>query len=203
MNIKNLFPVGVGISNLGRQLAPEETEVIMQTANYVTNEKGSGNNTHSISKNHYILEDSRMVFVKDFIQRQLEKYFLEIYAPKNKVSLYITESWLNYYNESDGLHQHKHPNSVVSGVFYPKIKGGYIKFIKDAYDMITVEPEVYNDYNSYTYSLSVKEGDLILFPSKLEHYLDEHKDNSTRISLAFNTFIKGQIATTDSMSLRI
>ena len=47
-------------------------------------------------------------------------------------------------------------------------------------------------YNSSEY-ISVQTGDLILFPSELEHYVELVKSSSDRISLSFNTFVRGNI----------
>ena len=45
-------------------------------------------------------------------------YFEEIYKPKSKVELYITQSWCNYTKENQHHHKHRHPNSFIYGVYY-------------------------------------------------------------------------------------
>jgi predicted 2-oxoglutarate/Fe(II)-dependent dioxygenase YbiX len=46
-------------------------------------------------------------------------------------------------------------------------------------------------YNSDTWWLGVKTYDIVLFPSNLTHSVDSVTSDETRISLAFNSFIKG------------
>ena len=49
-------------------------------------------------------------------------------------------------------------------------------------------------WNAATYRQNVKEGDLILFPSGVSHYVDLNETkNRERISLSFNTFPIGEI----------
>ena len=49
------------------------------------------------------------------------------------------------------------------------------------------------DYNNL--NVTVKNGDLILFPSTLMHSVKTNTSNKERISLAFNSFIKGTVST--------
>ena len=42
-------------------------------------------------------------------------------------------------------------------------------------------------------------GDLIIFPSSTNHYVAQKKENNKRISLSFNTFVKGKLG--DNVSL--
>ena len=52
--------------------------------------------------------------------------------------------------------------------------------------------EVYNNFNSDVAHFFVKTGDLIIFPSSTEHKVPIRNNESTRISLAFNTFLRGE-----------
>ena len=47
--------------------------------------------------------------------------------------------------------------------------------------------------NSEAWWFQVKTGDIILFPSSLTHMVENKEGANTRISLAFNVFIKGKI----------
>ena len=42
-------------------------------------------------------------------------------------------------------------------------------------------------------TLYVKTGDIVLFPSSLTHMVETKEGDNTRVSLAFNVFIKGTI----------
>ena len=51
----------------------------------------------------------------------------------------------------------------------------------------------YNIFNATSWWYPVQTGDVILFPSTLNHGVDKKKGTNTRISLSFNTFIKGKL----------
>jgi uncharacterized protein (TIGR02466 family) len=130
------------------------------------------------------------------------EYFKAIHAPKFDVSLYLTQSWANYTEAGQYHHKHAHPNSVVSGVFYPQANKEVDKiyFYKDGYERIKVPAAEYNPYNSESWWFEVGAGDLILFPSHLTHMVKTKEDKNTRISIAFNTFLKGYIGSDESLT---
>jgi uncharacterized protein (TIGR02466 family) len=85
---------------------------------------------------------------------------------------------------------------LVSGVFYVNSdeKFDKIKFYKkDVYQIIKPEIKEWNLWNSESWWFTVKTGDIILFPSSLTHMVETKEGNNTRISLAFNVFIKGMV----------
>ena len=49
------------------------------------------------------------------------------------------------------------------------------------------------EWNSTGAMIKIKEGDLILFPSWVPHYVDKNNTDKERISLAFNTFPIGEM----------
>ena len=61
------------------------------------------------------------------------------------------------------------------------------------YQTITIDTkdDCYNVFNSSLWTYSVKTRDIILFPSSLEHSVETKKGKNTRMSLAFNVFVKG------------
>jgi hypothetical protein len=69
-------------------------------------------------------------------------------------------------------------------------------------DYQTIKPEIkdWNLYNSETWWFTVKTGDIILFPSFLTHMVETKEEDNTRISLAFNVFIKGNIGNNKNLT---
>jgi hypothetical protein len=60
--------------------------------------------------------------------------------------------------------------------------------------MIDVSTKQYNNWNSTSWCLPTQTGDLLLFPSYLAHMVEEiSEEKEVRVSLSFNTFLKGQI----------
>ena len=195
--INGIFPTPIYISKLDRELTKEEFSFIDKTKLDVY--KNEGNTT---SKNNYILNNKSFKNLKNELDLRIQDYFDKIICPANNITPYITQSWLNYTETNQYHHKHAHPNSLVSGVFYINCHKEHdkIKFFNDKYLMIKPEVKNWNLYNSETWWFSVKTGDVILFPSSLTHMVETKQGDNTRISLAFNIFIKGTVGTNEELT---
>jgi len=58
---------------------------------------------------------------------------------------------------------------------------------------VSLQTEQYNTFNSATFMLPMKKGELILFQSNLEHSVPTNQSDEERISLSFNTWAKGNL----------
>ena len=67
-----------------------------------------------------------------------------------------------------------------------------IYFHKDGYQRIDFPAKEYNPFNSKSWWFETGTNDLVLFPSNLTHMV-EKVVGKERISLSFNTFLKGYI----------
>lgn len=195
MNINNLFPTPVAFFKFGRNMTQDELS-------FIESQERFANEGNTTSKDRKILKNKELTDVREFIEDSIIEYFKTIHAPKFDVSLYITQSWANYTEEGQYHHKHAHPNSIVSGVFYPKANRAVDKiyFYKDGYERIKFPADEYNSYNSESWWFEVGAGDLILFPSHLTHMVQSKKDEDTRISIAFNTFVKGHIGSDENLT---
>lgn len=190
----NLFPTAVSKFELGRDLSNEELEFINSQERY----KNLGNNS---SINRYVLKTEALKNLNEFIEASVAQYFSKIYSPKQDVKLRITQSWLNYCKKDEFHHKHRHPNSLVSGVFYVKANSETDKifFYNDYIPKLDIPTNNFNLYNSQTWWLEAHTGYLYLFPSTLEHSVEPVKED-TRISLSFNTFPVGFLGTEESLT---
>lgn len=195
MKINNLFPIPVAFFNLGRDLTDIENEFIKNQDHYAN----EGNTT---SKDRKILKNKELTELREFIEDSVTEYFKSVQAPKYDVSLYLTQSWANYTEAGQYHHKHSHSNSIVSGVFYSQANRNVdrIYFYKEGYERIKLPTDDYNLYNSDSWWFEVGSGDLILFPSNLAHMVQTKEDENTRISIAFNTFLKGYIGSDESLT---
>jgi len=190
-SIVGIFPTPIYITNLNRNFSKKEINFINKTKSYTY--KNEGNTT---SKNTYILNNLIFKKLKQEINLTIKDYFNKIIVTKNNITPYITQSWLNYTETNQHHHKHEHPNSFLSGVLYINAVKEYDKIFfykKDNYRMINPVVEQWNVYNSNLWWFPVETGQLMLFPSSLTHSVETKKGNNTRISLAFNTFVKGTI----------
>jgi uncharacterized protein (TIGR02466 family) len=195
--INGIFPTPIYISKLNRELTNKELSFIDLTKSNCN--KNDGNIT---SKNNYILNEKPFLNIKKELDLRIQDYFDKVISPANKITPYITQSWLNYTETNQYHHRHAHPNSLVSGVFYINCHEEHdkIKFFNDNYKTIKLEVKDWNMWNSESWWFPVKTGDIILFPSSLTHMVETKQGDNTRISLAFNVFIKGTVGNNKSLT---
>ena len=135
--------------------------------------------------------------IKNFCQLGLHEYLENITRPGTLVSPYITQSWLNWTNKGQHHHEHQHPNSFLSGVFYlnvaPSDEITFHRLREPSSFVLHAELENSNKYNSSAWSLPAASGVLYIFPSWLRHSVEIKEEEGLRISLAFNSFLRGEI----------
>ena len=114
----------------------------------------------------------------------------------------ITQSWLNKNMKGESNHEHEHPNSIISGVWYPKIHEQLppIQFKTHKQRDVSLSIKNFNHMNSETFMLPMKMGELILFPSNLSHSVPANQSDEERISLSFNTWCKGSLGDEESLT---
>jgi uncharacterized protein (TIGR02466 family) len=195
--INSIFPTPIYISKLDRELTPLELKFVDKNKKDFF--KNEGNIT---SNNTYILNEKTFLNLKKELYLRVQDYFNKVISPSNNITPYITQSWLNYTETNQYHHKHEHPNSLVSGVFYINCHEEHdkIKFFKSEYKTIKPEIKTWNTWNSESWWFPVKTGDLIMFPSSLTHMVENKKGTNTRISLAFNVFIKGTIGNNKNLT---
>lgn len=195
MNINHLFPTPVGFFKLDREFTEDEK-------NYVLNQEKYPNMGNVTSSDRYIFDKPEMGALNTFVNECVKEYFQSVYSPKHEVETYITQSWANYTDPGQYHHKHEHPNSFISGVLYLQAEkeSDRIYFYKNGYQQIKVPTENYNLYNSDSWWFEVNTGDVVLFPSHLTHMVETVKGDHTRISIAFNVFLKGYIGDESSLT---
>jgi uncharacterized protein (TIGR02466 family) len=196
-NINGIFPTPIYISKLERKLTPLELKFVDK------NKKDFYKNEGNITSNdNYILNQKVFSKLKEDLDLRVQDYFNKVLSTTDAVTPFITQSWLNYTETKQYHHKHSHPNSLVSGVFYINCHEEHdkIKFFNDKYNTIKLEVKDWNLYNSETWWFSVKTGDVILFPSSLTHMVETKEGDNTRISLAFNVFIKGTVGNNKNLT---
>jgi len=181
MSITPLFSTPVYISDSSYNI---DEKLLDNVKNL--NKKRNKNNT--ISNNYNVL--SYFTELKSFCDINIKK-FKDVLCIENDI--YITTSWFNYTEKNESHHLHNHPNSIFSGVLY--LSGDIkINFHRGHHPFcLHLDYYDFNLGNSEQWQMDLKPGDLILFPSGLQHEVTNYNNNDTRISLAFNTFVKGEV----------
>lgn len=196
--MENLFPIPIMFDSVSRNFTSDELE-------YFSNLEITNNFLNGRSIESYILDSPELSNLKKFIQDALNFYFLEIHKPAADLEIYITQSWMNVSKIGELHHSHNHPNSFLSGTMYISADRDVdaIHFSKTDLSSLRIIPTSYNIYNSPSWFYNVGSGDLLLFPSTLSHNVDVVKASpirKERISLSFNTFLKGKLGSKELLS---
>lgn len=189
--IHGLFPTPVMFGEMGRAYTKEELAFFKQQQSKTVKNNGNVNTADT-----YILNQPVMADIKKVLDEYVTEYYTNIMCVKDKVKPYITQSWINYTKPGEYHHRHAHPNSLVSGVLYldsNKDKDKIMFYSSVEYQRIKPEIATWNLYNSQSWWFPVGTGELVMFPSELQHMVEQKQGNNLRTSLAFNTFLKGDI----------
>ena len=194
--IQNLFPIPVGKYPIDFILTKEHLDFIINL-----DRKNNHSNTSSI--NTKVLENKLFKTLYDKILEQARIYFYEVYSPKSKVDIRITQSWINYTEKGQYHHRHYHPNSFISGIYYIQTDKDLdqVHFFNNKNRDIRLTPNSFNIWNSEAWWFETVAGELFLFPSHLEHMVNTVESPQTRISLSFNTFLVGQVGDENELTL--
>lgn len=157
--------------------------------------KWARNYNNWISENQDVLDQPDFQNLREQVYGGLSEYFYGIMNASNRVEIYITESWFNKTEKGQSHHRHWHPNSLVSGIVYIASEGtsGSTRFITSQFDTIEYNISESNIYNSRSWGIVPEVNTMMLFPSNVEHLVEEYLGDSPRITLSFNTFVKGNI----------
>jgi len=190
MNMHNLFPTPVAFFNLGRDLTDDELKFLL-------GQEQRPNQGNSTSKDNLVLRHKAMTGLRQFIEDSMAEYFAATANPKGNVHLRVTQSWLNYTYPGQSHHAHMHDNSFISGVLYINADRSTDSIVihSGRPQAIRLTTSKFNEFNSETWTIPVGTGDLMLFPSKMTHHVPATPTDReiTRVSLAFNTFLRGEI----------
>lgn len=155
------------------------------TSNWDDISKTTQDNLHN-NKNFKILVDH--------IEKNIKNFSEEVLGIK-KDDLLLDSMWANIHNSCSKHHYHQHPNSFLSGVYYP-----YIPECKDPGNIVFVDPRqaknmTHADFfkssciSNRNIWVTPQTGLLLIFPSWLEHGTDPFITQSPtdkRVAISFN-----------------
>ena len=195
IEVHSLFPIPLFKTKLNRDFTEKEINFILENENKVQ----INNYNTKVSTNKNILDSEELKDIKNEINNFLYNYKNIVLNTDNKFELYITQSWISYMKDNYFHNQHNHLNSFVSGVLYIQAQDN-IMFLTDKNNFFELKVKQFNNFNSQSFNMNVQTGDIILFPSHLTHLVPHKINKNKRISLAFNTFIKGEIGRAEALT---
>lgn len=161
-----------------------------------------GGNKTSIDS--YILNRPELRGLKAFIQAQVDLFAHQVLKVKAQCDFYITQSWVNVNEKGTQHHLHAHQNSVISGVFFLDGADSPIVFRRPAshtlFGNLHLDLEELNLMNVGDCQFAARKNRAMLFPSTTPHFVMENNSDTPRMSLAFNTFVRGQLGSADELS---
>ena len=124
------------------------------------------------------------------IYSSIEQVMHDMNWDKQKQIAKINNMWAIINTGGSANLRHQHGNSTISGAYY-------VRAPENAGDIIFYDPRpapIYshpnavapNSLNAQINGISPKEGALVLFPSYLDHSVNENKSNEERIVISFN-----------------
>ena len=157
-------------------------------------------NANFKSQDTYLMEIEELKSIKDFFYESLNKYTKNISQSDQR--LVITQCWANKNPPGSKHHEHVHPNSILSGVFYLRQDKTLppIQFAKSVQAAMKLDPKKYNNLNSETFLLPCVTGELLIFPSNLKHSVPTNMGKEARLSMSFNTFSVDTLGSEESLT---
>ena len=125
-----------------------------------------------------------------FILPAIEKVMTDMNWDKEKQIAKINNMWAIVNTGGSANLRHQHGNSTISGAYYVRapMNSGDIIFYDPRPAPVYSHPNTTNPnfLNAQVNGVSPKEGALVLFPSFLDHSVNENISSSERIVISFN-----------------
>jgi len=191
--VLSMFPVPLYVGRLEHGIGAEEARFIDQSEYEAATTDGN-----RVSHDRRILDHPRLAQLKALVLSHLDAYCENVLCTDNR--LYLTQSWTNKNGPGTQHQSHYHANSVLSGTLYFGADGGDIAqdvppivFKSDRKTAVQANYKQQNIFTADSFSFRPRASVVVLFPSILEHFVPVNPGAAMRTSLAFNTFLKGEV----------
>jgi len=167
-----------------------------------------GGGENYISLNRQLLELDKFKDLKVSLQAALNHYVHDILKIENQ--FFITDSWSTRNPQNTSHAEHSHGNSIFSGVLYVDVADGDLELLFEPLFSKNFQFEYsikeYNLLNSNSWSLGLKSGMLVIFPSWVSHRVSPNLNTADRRIIGFNSFTSGKFGsdvTIDNLSINL
>jgi uncharacterized protein (TIGR02466 family) len=168
-----------------------------------TGHDGTDEDLDEGSKGMYILDKPQLKNLRKQITDTIDYFVHQSLGIDDGIKFDISTSWANRYLNDELVIKHNHKNSMISGVYYIETTATTAPIVfEQAWSHVnlfhstttpTFKQTHANEYNSTTHTIYPRTGDLLLFPSHLEHTVPASDSKDIRYSLAFNCFARGHM----------
>ena len=145
-----------------------------------------GINFSSASNSLYVLEDEKLLFLKDELLKEINLFTSDVMKYSNNFD--ITTSWFTKSTPGQSSYYHNHNNCMISGVLYLQTNENCGNLSFNNYDdkRYKLQVKALNLFNSPEWNITPKDGLLLMFPSEVYHQIQKNNSDTTRYSLSFN-----------------
>lgn len=194
--IENIFPIKIYKSRFHGNLQIIKNNIISQVEDILKlteqNNQGymrkDGLCSYNVCRNLRYQVDIEEIYA--FVETELEKYWKELgYLDKG---FKIIENWINRYPPGSYIEAHNHAPIALSASFYlQKPEGsGEIIFENPLSTLLKYQPYEFSNIDHYDKwfdrPVSIQEGDLVIFPSYLNHKTEINRSALDRYIIGFN-----------------
>ncbi len=196
MNKPNLlFPTPVWTINLDNYKEINEQMYSYIKFNQENDEIGiSKSNVKGWHSKDFNLNEKEPQSFISFILPAIEQVMNDMNWEKEKQTAKINNMWAIINTGGSANLRHQHGNSTISGAYYVRapINSGDIVFYDPRPAPVYSHPNIVNPnlLNAQVNGINPKEGALILFPSYLDHSVNENQSDKERIVISFNIKIQ-------------
>ena len=197
-----MFPTPILKFSLAKHKELKETYV-PKVLEFFNSRTGNPSRFESQQENSYLLMDIDSGL--DIRDNQLENTCIQYmnYLSGNKRINFTRKSWFGVHGPQMHIQSHAHYGALFSGVYYMQFDQKYdyptaltspIQNEIENWDGGRFDPEnKLLPSGTFPNQLNIKEGDVILFPAWLSHYVPYSKPGGKeRISFVFNTYLKDE-----------
>jgi len=163
------------------------------------------NEGNLITCNKYLLDSTKeLKAIKHTLQEEACNFLINAYKLEDHFEeLLVTTSWGNLSKKGQNHHEHSHPFSVVSGVYFVDnsisnynftmhVQPPQIPYFQEQRICLASLPAVLRDNNVPMVKINNNlQGHALFFMSNVAHSVLPIEEDEVRRTLSFNTFFKG------------
>ena len=208
INVINFLACPLLVSPTSFRLTENEMDLVLDCGfnDIVVEDKdkavlGSGVKT---SQNNQLLNQPGLERVRSFMVTLTQRFVSE--CLKIEDEFYLTTSWATKNVKGAAHHAHTHPNTLLSAVYYAESQSGDLTISSNTNGMFPNfdfkwNLSEFNNFNSRSWVIPVRTGDIVVFPGWLNHYGTRNLHDTPRIAVGANFFTRGTFGQSDGVNL--
>jgi uncharacterized protein (TIGR02466 family) len=196
--LHELFSVPVWSTEIPR--ATEEEFEYIKSMEYIQHLRP--NKKLRLTKKTYVIDtEDALSNIKNNIQTAVDHYWHDVINVKQHLGLRTLHSWITRHNIGDFHPWHQDPNTLLSAIYYIRApeNSGKLCFRKDLNycnlfpNVMEMKYHTKTAFNNREWSLTPKDGLLVVFPAHIEHQVSESMSEEERFALIIDYWPTGKL----------